>query len=59
MQIKANQKQALGVQVQLAYQVTQHNKDKQLMKNFKIYLGSGSVRERKRGLAVDYIVEKF
>ena len=29
------------------------------MKNFKIYLGSGSVRERKRGLAVDYKVEKF
>ena len=59
VQIKANQKQALGVQVQLAYLVTQHNKDKQLMKNFKIYLGSGSVRERKRGLAVDYIAEKF
>lgn len=59
VQIKANQKQALGVQVQLAYQVTQHNKDKQLMENFKIYLGSGSVRERKRGMALDYIVEKF
>lgn len=59
VQIKANQKQALGVQVQLAYQVTQHNKDKQVIKNFKIYLGSGSVRERKRGMAVDYIVEKF
>ena len=31
MQIKANQRQALGVQVQLAYQITQHNKDEQLM----------------------------
>lgn len=44
--------------VELIFQITQHKKDEILMKSFVDYLGCGLIRERKGGLAVDFLVYK-
>ncbi|HEY0733199.1 MAG TPA: LAGLIDADG family homing endonuclease [Chitinophagaceae bacterium] len=56
--LKANTTK-LGETVRLRFQLTQHVRDEQLMKGLVTYLGCGTVRTRKGGLAVDYRVDKF
>ena len=44
--------------VELIFQITQHKRDVILIKSFIAYLGCGHLRERKGGLAVDFLVYK-
>jgi hypothetical protein len=44
--------------VELIFQITQHKRDDGLIKSFIDYLGCGHFRERKGGLAVDFLVYK-
>ena len=59
LRVSPSRTYSVGYRVELIFQLTQHSRDSGLMKNFKIYLGSGTVRERKKSLAVDYRVEKI
>ncbi len=45
--------------VELVFQVTQHSRDKLLLYSLIDYLGCGRYRERKGGLAGDFLVYKF
>ena len=52
-------KTKLGEAVQLKFQITQHNRDEQLMKNLIDAFGCGKVSRRSNGMGVDFIVTKF
>jgi hypothetical protein len=48
-----------GSTVELIFQITQHTRDKILITSLINYLGCGKFRERKGGLAGDYLVYKL
>lgn len=48
-----------GYKVELIFQITPHTRDDILMKSLIDYLGCGKYRERKGGLAGDYLVYKI
>nr|YP_009364315.1 GIY-YIG/LAGLIDADG [Ophiocordyceps sinensis]ARF03384.1 GIY-YIG/LAGLIDADG [Ophiocordyceps sinensis] len=48
-----------GSKVELIFQITQHTRDKILIISLINYLGCGKYRERKGGLAGDYLVYKL
>ena len=48
-----------GYRVELVFQITQHARDNILIMSLIDYLGCGNFRERKGGLAGDYIVYKL
>ena len=45
--------------VQLNFQITQHSRDAELLKNLIEFLNCGSLKERKKGSAVYFDVVKF
>ena len=49
----------IGFTVRLKFQITQHSRDTQLMKNLVKYLGCGWYKVRPNGLAGDFIVISF
>ena len=49
----------LKERVKLRFNLTQHSRDEQLMKNLVEYFNCGSCRERTTGLAIDFNVDKF
>ena len=52
-------KTKLGEAVKLTFQITQHNRDEQLMKSLIGFFGCGRVATRSNVMAVDFIVTKF
>lgn len=52
-------KTKLGEAVKLTFQITQHNRDEQLMKSFIGFFGCGRVATRSNVMTVDFIVTKF
>ena len=48
-----------GYRVELVFQITQHARDNILIMSLIDYLGCGYFRERKGGLAGDYVVYKL
>ena len=52
-------KTKLGEAVKLTFQITQHNRDEQLMKSLIGFFGCGRVATRSNAMAVDFIVTKF
>jgi len=52
-------KTKLGQAVKLVFQITQHNRDEQLMKSLIGFFGCGRVSRRSNGMGVDFLVTNF
>lgn len=50
---------AVGAGISLVFQITQHTRDTILIKHLIDYFGCGKYRERKGGLAGDFLVYKL
>ena len=57
--IKKSSTYKLGAGVELVFQITQHNRDEDLMKSLISYFDCGYIKIRKKGTGLDFIVTKF
>jgi hypothetical protein len=59
IKVASSSSHRLGFQVKLVFALTQHIRDELLMRSLASYFDCGLFRERKGGMAGDYLVEKF
>ena len=57
--IKKSSTYKLGAGVELVFQITQHNRDEDLMKSLISYFDCGYIKIRKKATGLDFIVTKF
>jgi len=59
IRLKKSSTNRTGLQVELVFQITQHTRDEQLLLSFIKYFDCGRYRQRKGGLAGDFIVSRL
>jgi len=57
--IKKSSTYKLGAGVELVFQITQHNRDEDLMKSLIFYFDCGYIKVRNKTTGLDFIVTKF
>lgn len=59
VRVRNSSTSSIGHKVELIFQITQHSRDGVLIRSLIDYLGCGKYKERKGGLAVDFLVYKL